>query len=663
MNRVLDEGWRFLRADAPGAQNPEFDDSAWLSVRLPHTWNALDGQDGGNDYYRGPAWYRRALRIDESLRGRSLFLRFEGAASAAAVYVNGALVGTHRGIYGAFCFDITRAIRDGANQLAVRVDNTKFDDIPPLSGDFTVFGGIYRPVHLLALDPLGITPLDDASPGVYAKTSVMKGDSAVVQVTTKLRNDRNEDRVAGVECRLLDRDGKTVASATQEQRIPSRGAAEAVLKLNVANPHLWQAREDPYLYRLIVDVKDGQRLADRIGQNVGLRYYRIDPDRGFLLNDKPYPLRGVNRHQDRFNMGSAITSAEHRQDFELIREIGASAVRLAHYQQADEVYTICDEAGLVVWAELALVNEITYIEAFSQNTRQQLRELIKQNYNHPSICFWSLFNEIGFKSKETPVPAKWKIIEELNALAHELDDTRLTTGATHLPVTYPANWVPDVTAFNRYWGWYTGRAEDWPKGLDEMRASAGGRAIGISEYGAGASLKQHEPRPTSRPRAGGNWHPEEWQAIVHENAWRAIKDRPWLWCTFVWNMFDFAADQRKEGDQFGRNDKGLVSYDRQVKKDAFWFYKANWSTEPVLHINAQRYEPRPAGLTAIKIYSNCDSVELFVNGDSLGKKQPTDGVVEWSDATIREGRNDVRAQGMRAGQRHEASCAWTGVTP
>ena len=658
VDKNIDQDWRFIRQDVAGARALEFDDSAWQSINLPHTWNNLDGQDGGNDYYRGPAWYRRKLAIKSSDAGKSFFLRFDGAATATDVFVNGKPGGVHHGNFGAFCFDITDLVRPGKeNVLAVRVDNSHSEDIPPLSGDFTIFGGLYRDVHLLVLDPVSVSPLDDASSGVYLKQVLVDDASAELEVTAKLRNGFRASRAATVVCTIVDPQWKIVKTARVRQQIAPRGQADAMIRMTLDRPHLWNGRNDPYLYRAIVDVRDGATVTDRVAQPLGLRYFAVDPNRGLILNGKPYPLHGVNRHQDRWNKGWAIGPSEQEEDFRIICEMGCTGVRLCHFQQADLAYEWCDRLGLVCWAEDGLVNKINATSSFSDSAKQQVRELVKQNYNHPSIFFWSLFNELAMTKDVNPDDAK--LIGELNDLAHKLDPTRLTTCATHKKASTPEVWITDLTAFNRYFGWYSGTVSDWPRALDELHAQHPDRRIGISEYGAGASVKQHELSPTTRPRTGGPWHPEEWQAIIHENAWRAMKDRPWLWCEFLWVMFDFAADQRKEGDQLGRNDKGLVTADRKVRKDAFYFYQANWTDTPLVHIAGRRFDPRPSGPGEIKVYSNCDSVELLVNGKSLGGRSGDTCVFTWPGVTLPEGTNLVRAVGTRNGRAVMDGVTWT----
>ncbi|MGD0464515.1 MAG: glycoside hydrolase family 2 TIM barrel-domain containing protein [Tepidisphaeraceae bacterium] len=661
----LNSDWKFIREDVPGAEQSMFDDSSWQSVTLPHTWNNLDGEDGGNDYYRGAGWYRRHLKLDSAELRKTLFLKFDGASSAAAVYVNGWPAGPpHRGMFSAFCYDITSLVNPSSdNVIAVRVTNAIDKDIPPTSAEFTFFGGIYRGVHLLAINPFSISPLDDASPGVYLKQMNVSADHADVQITTKLRNATTVDQQGNVTCDLLDASGKTIQSINTQMPVVASDSEDVVQWLSIDHPHLWNGRKDPYLYRVRVTVADATSVVDRVVQPLGIRFFAVDPDKGFLLNGQPYPLHGVNRHQDRLDKGWAITSREQEEDFNLIMEMGCNAIRLAHYQHAQEFYDLCDRGGLVVWAEACLVNSVTPSGAFDDAARQQLRELIKQSYNHPSICFWCLFNELRDKKEKNQSEADGKLmldhqvqlVGELNKLAHDLDPTRLTTAATNIKPDHPLNAITDVLGFNIYDGWYAKTPDNWPPDLDKLHSALPQRGLAISEYGAGASVYQHELNPT-QPKTDGLWHPEEWQCVVHEAAYKAMSRRPYLWGTFLWNMFDFASDGRHEGDHLGRNDKGLVTYDRNIKKDAFYFYKANWSDEPMVYITDRRFTPRNFDHSPVKVYSNCDSVELKLNGASLGSVSSADHIFIWPDATLVRGKNVFEADGIRDGRHYSDSC-------
>jgi beta-galactosidase len=651
---ILKTGWKFDRADPLGAEATAFDDSAWQRVEIPHTWNALDGQDGGNNYYRGPCWYRVHLPIDPSDLQKRLFLRFEGASLVAQVWVNGKFAGSHWNGFGAFCFDVSPLLQAGDNLLAVRVDNTHFTEVPPLSGDFTVFGGIYRNVHLLRLGPLNISPLDDASPGVYLRQVHVDDQSAQVEITAKLRNDLDSDQSVSVNFCVLDAGQHVVVEKTVAQTIPAHSTVDGKATVEISNPHLWDGRNDPYLYHATVELNQNGVLLDEVDQPLGLRYYRIDPNQGFFLNGRHYALHGVARHQDRIDMGWAAGPEQIEEDYRLIDEIGATTVRLAHYQHPDYEYSLCDRHGIVVWAESCLVNRISSEPEFAVNTKQELRELIKQSFNHPSIFFWSLYNELGPHTR-----TDWQLVKDLNELAHQLDPDRPTVAASHLPDNVAVNWIPDMIAFNRYFGWYVGTLADWPRELDKLHADHPDRAIGISEYGAGASVYQHQDRPTTRPADKGHWHPEEWQAIAHEAAWRAISRRPWIWGSYIWVMFDFPSDARDEGDHAGWNDKGLVTADRKVKKDAFYFYKANWSSDPFVYITSRRFNPRPPGATQLKVYSNCDSVRLTLNGTLLNGGSHLDHVFVWDNVDLPEGRCEVQAIGQKNGREYTDLCQWT----
>jgi beta-galactosidase len=662
----LKADWKFVRQDVANAEQPDFDDSAWQSVTLPHTWNNLDGEDGGNNYYRGPGWYRRHVALGPQERGKSLFLRFDAAGSAARVFVNGKPAGPeHKGMFSAFCYDVTPLMNfQGDNVIAVRVSNASDPAIPPLAGDFNMYGGLYRGVRLLALNPVCISPMDDASPGVYVKQATVSAAHADLQVTSKLRNGGAAQTSAKITCELLDANGQVLQAASATQPVEPAGEADVVQWLSIDHPHLWNGRKDPYMYLVRVTVAEGSDVVDRVIQPVGLRFFNVDPDKGFFLNGASYPLHGVNRHQDRIDMGWAITSREQREDFDLIMEMGCNAIRLAHYQHAQDFYDLCDRGGLVVWAEASMVNVVGRSQAFEDTAKQQLRELIKQSYNHPSICFWSLFNELADKKRRDQTKAEGaamldrevQVVKDLNEEAHQLDPTRLTTAASLSEVgTLPLNQITDIIGFNRYEGWYTKTPADWPKDLDALRAQIPGRAFGISEYGAGASVFEHEINP-KQPVPVSFWHPEEWQGVVHEAAHKAMKDRPYIWGTFLWNMFDFAVDSRHEGDHLGRNDKGLVTYDRKTRKDVFYFYKANWSDEPVIYITDRRYTPRNVKQGPIKIYSNCESVELKVNGASLGVKTGDDCVFVWPDVALVRGENRIEAVGTRAGKIYRDVC-------
>jgi beta-galactosidase len=642
----LSSGWKFNRADVANAQSPTFNDQAWSDVNLPHTWNAQDGQDGGGNYYRGAGWYRRHYTVPAIYAGRSLYLWFDGASLTADVYVNGSFAGSHQGGFTSFQLEVTPYMYVGAdNVIAVRVSNAYNASIPPLSGDFTLFGGLHRGVYLLATDKVQIRDLPYAGPGVYLSVSTVSPTSANLQVYTRLWNAAPDAKSVTVKSVVVDAAMNIVAQGSGSTTLAASAGQDLAQNLALNQPRLWQGRQDPYLYRVYVEAWDGSRLADLVSQPLGVRSFLLDSDGGFHLNGAYLDLHGVGRHNDRLNKGWAISHADQDEDMSLIKEIGATAVRLAHYPHEPYFYELCDRNGLVVWAEIPLINRITDTTAFTTSARQQLLEMIRQHYNHPSIMFWGLSNEILNWTGPDPRP----LISQLAQLARSEDPTRLVTIAENSSIGDSIASYPDAVGYNIYFGWYSGTLNDIGYWADNAHRAFPLRAYAISEFGAGASINQHEDNPAA-PVAGGTWHPEEYQNLFHEAYWKAVKTRNLLWGKFVWNMFDFAADARSEGDTPGRNDKGLVTYDRLVKKDAFHWYKANWSNDPVVYITSRRYSPRTTLTNPVKVYSNADSVELVVNQASKGSKTSADRIFLWPAVTFQSGGNVIEARGIKNGK-------------
>ena len=662
---TIDDGWRFTRADVPAATQPAFDDSGWSAVTLPHTWNVADGSDGGSDYYRGPGWYRRTVRVAarDLAGGNRVYLRFGAASLVADVYVNGTHVGQHRGGFAAFCYDVSGELHAGANVVSVRVDNARVDDVAPQSGDFTVFGGLYRDVQLLVRGPLHISPIDDASPGVYLHPATRPADLGKFGVDVKLRDHRPAEArdAARIDVTVTGPNpaGNVVARATAPVPTDAGTGVDVRASLAVDHPALWNGVDAPALYSVHVRVLDSHgREVDASTQPLGFRAISIDATHGLSLNGTRYAMYGVNVHQEVGGKGWAGAPADYAQTYRLIRELGATTVRMAHYQHNPAEYDLCDQLGLLVWAEIPLVNAYGPSPVFGENLQQQLRELIKQNYNHPSIYAWSLWNEVSLTSKD----AKWQIARDCDALAQELDPSRVTTAALNAPPTHGSQGIPDVVAFNRYDGWYRNEREAWPDTLDGLHEVLPTRPIALSEYGAGASVAQHEISP-ARVKPVNPWHPEEYQALVHETAWAAIKARPWLWASYVWVTFDFSIDSRKEGDHLGRNDKGLIAFDRKTPKDAFYFYQANWTTTPMVHVTSARFDPYPPGRSDVRVYSNCDTVELIQDGRSLGTRRGANGVFVFRDVAFELGRATTVARGTRDGKTIEDRVTRRVATP
>ena len=668
---TLTEDWRFKKDDETGAVAPGFADTAWQKLSLPHCLGWDEAQVTKN-YYRGPGWYRRALDLQPEL-GKRYFLSFEAASSVADVFLNGKKLGQHRGAFGAFCYEITGALNaSGKNTMAVRVSNAPEPDIAPLSGDFCVFGGLYRPVHLLVTDEVCITPVDHASPGVAWLQSEVSEEEAIIDVTVHVSNGGNAAAERTLAVKLVDAEGKVAARESRQVYIEPGITPPYRIQLKLSKPHLWNGRADPYLYRAVAEISDEGEVRDAVEQRIGLRYYHIEPDKGFFLNGKPHRIRGVCRHQDVWNQGWALSRADQERDLKLILEIGANAVRCAHYQHSDEFYTLCDEAGLLVWAEIPLVNDITAGAEFSETTRGQLIDLIRQSVNHPSIFVWGLYNELRATTADTH-----RIVQDLKIVANGEDPTRPTICAQDLNVweggklvprpTDPKIYlkrpelpkIPDLMGWNIYPGWYFGGPEDAGPMFDQLRLTSRSGGICISEYGAGANPSHHEENCKQQQNTVSDWHPEEWQNIVHEHAWAAIEERPFVWGSFVWNMFDFVVAGRNEGGVPCRNDKGLVTSDRQLKKDAFHFYQASWSDEPVLYITSRRFTIRTNKVTDVKIYSNAEQVELFVNGKSLGEPaSATNHIFIWKAVALEPGANRISAKARRNNLHMQDECTW-----
>jgi beta-galactosidase len=653
----LDSDWHFKIGDPAGAEKTDFDDRDWQSVSIPHNWGWEDAQEGRN-YYRGPGWYRRDLNIGKSESGKRYFIRFEAAGSVADVYLNGKSLGEHRGAFGAFCFELTRSLSStGTNLLAVRVSNATNTDVAPLSGDFCVFGGLYRPVHLIEANEISFAPTDHASPGVAWLQTRVSDTEAVLDVTAQISNPSRRTDELTLAASLRDANGQVAAKVEKKIKAPNNATAPYWLRVEVPHPHLWNGLRDPHLYQALVELRsqDGT-LLDSVAQPVGLRFYTVDPDKGFFLNGKPYHLHGVNRHQDRQDKGWAQTENDMDEDMRLLKEMGCTVIRCAHYQHSDYFYSLCDKAGILVWAEIPQVDRIDPSPQFADTSRNQLLDLIRQNVNHPAIFAWSLFNEIR---ANTPDPHR--LLQDLKVVANGEDPTRPVIAATCTDGWPQMNKIPDLLGWNIYPGWYGdwGPSSDFGPALEKYRLTSKHGGVCISEYGAGANVLQHEQN-VKQPVANGQWHPEEWQAVLHERAWAQMKAQPWIWGTFLWNFADFTSYWRKEGGVKGRNDKGLITYDRKIKKDAFFFYKANWSDEPTLYITSRRFTERTNAVTDVKVYSNASNAELFVNGASKGFcKNDGNAVFVWKDVKLSSGENRLETKAEHGGKTLTDECVWT----
>ena len=614
-----------------------------VRVDLPHTWNAQDALSGKIDYKRGIGNYEKNLFIRPEWKGKRLFIRFEGVNNIADVFINRRHIGEHRGGYGAFIFEITGKVEYGKeNSILVRVNNGEQLDIMPLVGDFNFYGGIYRDVHLLITDETCISPLDYASPGVRLIQDSVSHRYAKVRAIVDLSNGSSGNQEVELNVRLLDGQ-RVVKEGTKNVNLSGNEVMQQELTFEIDQPHLWNGRQDPFLYQAEVTLFRNGQMVDRVTQPLGLRFYRIDPDKGFFLNGKHLPLQGVCRHQDRSEVGNALRPQHHEEDVALMLEMGVNAVRLAHYPQATYFYDLMDKNGIIVWAEIPFVGPGGYndkgfvdLPAFRANGKEQLKELIRQHYNHPSICVWGLFNELT-ELGDNPV----EYIKKLNVLAHQEDTTRPTTSASNQ--MGDLNFITDAIAWNRYDGWYGGTPADLGKWLDRMHKDHPKICIAISEYGAGASI-YHQQDSLVKTVPTSWWHPENWQTYYHIENWKTISSRPYVWGSFVWNMFDFGAAHRTEGDRPGINDKGLVTFDRKVRKDAFYFYKPNWNREePMLYLTGKRNTVRTQRLQTIIAFTNQAGAELFVNGKSYGKTTPDSyAILEWKNVELQPGENEIK---------------------
>lgn len=614
-----------------------------VRVDLPHTWNAQDALSGKIDYKRGIGNYEKNLFIRPEWKGKRLFIRFEGVNNIADVFINRRHIGEHRGGYGAFIFEITGKVEYGKeNSILVRVNNGEQLDIMPLVGDFNFYGGIYRDVHLLITDETCISPLDYASPGVRLIQDSVSHRYAKVRAIVDLSNGSSGNQEVELNVRLLDGQ-RVVKEGTKNVNLSGNEVMQQELTFEIDQPHLWNGRQDPFLYQAEVTLFRNGQMVDRVTQPLGLRFYRIDPDKGFFLNGKHLPLQGVCRHQDRSEVGNALRPQHHEEDVALMLEMGVNAVRLAHYPQATYFYDLMDKNGIIVWAEIPFVGPGGYndkgfvdLPAFRANGKEQLKELIRQHYNHPSICVWGLFNELT-ELGDNPV----EYIKKLNVLAHQEDTTRPTTSASNQ--MGDLNFITDAIAWNRYDGWYGGTPADLGKWSDRMHKDHPEICIAISEYGAGASI-YHQQDSLVKTVPTSWWHPENWQTYYHIENWKTISSRPYVWGSFVWNMFDFGAAHRTEGDRPGINDKGLVTFDRKVRKDAFYFYKANWNREePMLYLTGKRNTVRTQRLQTITAFTNLSGAELFVNGKSYGKTTPDSyAILEWKNVELEPGENEIK---------------------
>ncbi len=611
-------GWGFFRV------KPD-------TVNLPHTWNSTDfmSEDG---YRRGDGSYSKVLDIPKEYKGKRLFIKFDGAGSVSNVFVNSKHMGEHKGSYNAFTYEITDVVKYGEeNIINVLCNNSSRFDVAPQGGDFNMYGGLYRDVWLIITeDDACISPLYYSSTGVFLHQQYVSEERAELRAEIYLST-KTDYTNCEVEFSILDKNNNVVSTQTN----PYINQDKVICNVGIENPHLWNGVEDPYLYKTITVLKRNGKEVDRIEENLGIRSFYVDSNKGFFLNGKHLKLRGVCRHQDWAGIASALTKENHLADYAFFEEMGVNALRLAHYPQAKFMFQEADRKGYIVWEEIPFVSIYINSDGFNENLKEQLTELIIQNYNHPSICFWGLFNEVH-KGHDA-------ITAELDQLAHKLDPSRLTVVANDQEGSF--NHLTDAIAWNKYFGWYYDQFEDFGPFYDEFHATYPNAKLGLSEYGAGASINQHVSQYVAEENpmltARGPWHPIEKQTAYHISHIKMIDERDFIWGSFVWNMFDFGSNFRQEGDTPHQNDKGLVTYDRKIRKDAFYLYKANWNkNEKTTHLCSKSYTDRKEDITDVVAFTTASSAKLFINGKLVGKLNADDyATIIWKNVKLSPGKN------------------------
>lgn len=620
----INKDWQF-------AKNQTFEGArgAFEPVNVPHTWNAIDGQDGGNDYWRGTSLYTKTIKKPELAEDEELWLEINGANSSSKVFFNGKEMASHDGGYSTYRVNLTPELKD-ENVLEIEVDNAPNDHVYPQQADFTFYGGLYRDVNLIQANKAHFALGYWGGLGLKITPEVLEGGKGSVVIEAFTEGAKDGDIVAAD---VKDAKGNVVASGKAEVK-----DNQAALKLDVENIHLWDGVKDPYLYTVEASLLQDGKAVDALSQRIGFRTFEIDPAHGFILNGRPYQLIGTARHQDWLGKGNALSKEDHETDMRILKEMGANTIRGAHYQHDQYWYDLADENGMVMWAEIPYISSHMANEKANQNTKDQMMELVIQNYNHPSIAVWGLSNEISIGGESEDLIKNHR---ELNDLVHELDSTRKTVMA-HVNMLDPDSelvTIPDVSSYNLYFGWYLGKLADNDEWFDEFHRKHPNIAIGLSEFGADANPAYHAEKP------GRGDYTTDYQAMYHEHILKMLKDRPWIWATHVWNGFDFAADARNEGGKPGQNQKGLTTFDRKEQKDAYYAYKAVLSDEPFVKLGKKGYINREAPATEVKVYSNEPEVTLFVDEKPLETKSGDLGVFTW-EVPI-SGEHHIKAVGSK----------------
>jgi len=654
----FNDGWQFKKGPFSSSNITFMQtwNAKWKDVKIPHTWNAKDMQVEHNKFYQGEAFYKKSFFVEPNLKDKRLFLKFEGVGQVVELFINGNFVGNHKGGYSAFSFDISKAVKHGENnEILLKVDNSERKDIIPINHNlFGVYGGIYRPVWLIITDKLNISVTDHASSGVYISQNNVNSKSAAITVKVKLANKYKKTKEVIIENSIYDKSDKKVTTKKSTVKVTPHGIQTFQHEIALRNPHLWQGLKDPYLYKVVTKIKEGNKLLDEVTQPLGIRSVEVIEGKGVFLNGKQYPMYGVCRHQDWWELGSALENKHHDKDIEMMLEMGATTVRLAHYQQSDYFYAKCDSVGLLVWAEIPFVNRVSGEEG--PNSKQQLRELIRQNFNHPSIYVWGLHNEVYKPHDYTS-----QLTKELHDIAKTEDPTRYTVavnGYGHM--NHPVNLNADIQGMNRYYGWYERKIQDLESWAKEMKKDYPTYKIMLTEYGAGGNTNHQTEFLGNTWEYWKPFYPETYQTKTHEIQYGIIKNNPNILASYVWNMFDFAVPKWSRGGIEARNHKGLVTFDRKLKKDSFYWYKANWSKEPVLYLTQRRLIEREKKQTQVTVYSNIGKPKVLVNGIELinFKIGETDIHYVFENVILKKGNNIVEAIIEKDGKKYIDKIEW-----
>ena len=654
----FNSGWSFKKAPAEKelAINAPKWDKGWSEVEIPHTWNAKDMQVQANSFYEGAAYYKKQYFFPAELKDKRVFLRFEGVGSCAEVFVNGMLATSHKGGYSAFACEISSLLKAGEeNEIIVKADNKSRPDVIPVNHNlFGVYGGIYRPVWLVVTEPCNISVTDCASPGVYVTQKNVSKKQADVKVKVKLDNGTLQPVPVTLQNTIYDQEGKQVATHSQSFELSAQGEQAYESSFTIKKPTLWQGRENPDLYKVVIRlIKDGQ-VIDEMVQPLGLRKYEIVAGKGFYLNGEKYPMYGVTRHQDWWGLGSALKNENHDFDLATIMDVGATTVRFAHYQQSDYLYSRCDSLGLIIWAEIPFVNRVTGQEA--ENCRNQLREMIRQSFNHPSIYVWGLHNEVYQPHQYTK-----ELTQSLHDLAKTEDPDRYTVsvnGYGHME--HPVNLVADIQGMNRYFGWYEKKIQDIKPWVENLEKEYPHQKLMLTEYGADANLNHQTEYLGDALNWTKEFYPETFATKTHEYQWSVIAAHPYIIASYLWNTFDFCAPMWVRGGVPARNMKGLVTFDRKIKKDSYFWYKANWSKEPVLYLTQRRNWDREKKETSVTVYSNIGTPKVYLNGKELtGIREgytPVHYIID--NITLDMGKNIVKTVVVKDGKTYEDEIEW-----